>query len=99
MYSPNIKQFFQFSKNYLNANQSYKNLILSILMVECSNRDENMHSKFYWQIGPFNNLEEYFVKTFIYYIGTLNSKCSQSIFTCYPQILWLLYFKIIPSKR
>ena len=74
MYSPNIKQFFQFSKVYLNANQSYKNLILSILMIECSNRDEDMHSKFYWKIEPFNNLEEYFVNTFIYDIATLKSK-------------------------
>ena len=68
-------------------------------MVECSNRDENMYSKFYWQIKPVNNLEEYYVKTIIYDIGTFNSKVSQSLFTCYPQILWLLYFKIIPSER
>ena len=68
-------------------------------MIECSNRDENTYSKFYWQIEAVNILEEYYVKTIIYDIGTLNSKCSQSIFTCSPQILWLLYFKIIPSKR
>ena len=84
VYSPNIKQFLQFSKGYLNANQSNKNLIPSILMIECSNRDENTYSKFYWQIEPVNNLEEYYVKTIIYDIVTLNSKCSQSIFTCYP---------------
>ena len=53
-------------------------------MIECSNRDENTYSKFYWQIEAVNILEEYYVKTIIYDIVTLNSKCSQSIFTCYP---------------
>ncbi len=53
-------------------------------MIECSYRDENTYSKFYWQIEPVIILEEYYVKAIIYDIGILNSKCSQSIVTCYP---------------